>query len=204
VKEGDSIAESQVLAELRRVEIEEEFEASKKAYTAAKNKHTLMDEALRNAMKNGASGEEITQLKQNRIDAQAAMDSALEKVTAMRARIDVTVLQAPIKGIVQSVLVSVYEQVEAIEAESDGKVSRIENGGLTVEDAGGASKDYAINDDMLLKVKSGDAIAKGDIIASQIAFVINPADHFYLFNKSLAIFSFIAFWFFLGIHILTR
>jgi multidrug resistance efflux pump len=33
---------------------------------------------------------------------------------------------------------------------------------------------------------------------------IDPKDHFYLFNKSLAIFSFIAFWVFLGIHILAH
>jgi multidrug resistance efflux pump len=35
-------------------------------------------------------------------------------------------------------------------------------------------------------------------------FLINPDDHFYLFNKSLAIFSFILFWVFLAIHILGR
>jgi multidrug resistance efflux pump len=33
---------------------------------------------------------------------------------------------------------------------------------------------------------------------------IDPKDHFYLFNKSLAIFSFFAFWIFLAIHILAR
>ena len=33
---------------------------------------------------------------------------------------------------------------------------------------------------------------------------LDPKDHFYLFNKSLAIFSFLAFWVFLAIHILAR
>lgn len=42
-------------------------------------------------------------------------------------------------------------------------------------------------------VKAGDAVV-----------VIDPKDHFYLFNKSLAIFSFFAFWVFLAIHILAR
>ena len=42
-------------------------------------------------------------------------------------------------------------------------------------------------------VKAGDEVA-----------VIHPDDHFYLFNKSLAIISFIAFWVFMGIHILAR
>ncbi len=40
--------------------------------------------------------------------------------------------------------------------------------------------------------------------AGQAAFVIDPQDHFYLFNKSLAIFSFLAFWVFLGLHFFTQ
>lgn len=152
VAEGDSIVESQILADLRRVEIEEEFEASKKAYSAAKDKHTSTDEALRNAVKNSASSEEIAALKQDRIDAQAAMDSTLEQVADMRASVDATELHAPSKGIVQDLLVSVH-----------------------------------------------DPVAAGDTV-----MVIDPADHFYLFNKSLAILSFFAFWIFLGIHILSH
>ncbi len=152
VAEGDSIAESQILAELRRVEIEEGFESSKKAYSAAKGSYTLADEALRNAVKNGASSEVIAEFKQSRIDAQATMDSALEQVTSMRAGIDAAELHAPDKGVVKDILVAVHDQVAA---------------GETV-------------------------------------MVIDPADHFYLFNKSLAILSFIAFWLFLGIHVLTH
>lgn len=38
----------------------------------------------------------------------------------------------------------------------------------------------------------------------ETAIIIDPTDHFYLFNKSLAIFSFFAFWIFLAIHILAR
>jgi multidrug resistance efflux pump len=40
--------------------------------------------------------------------------------------------------------------------------------------------------------------------AGETVIVIDPKDHFYLFNKSLSIFSFIAFWVFLAIHILGR
>jgi multidrug resistance efflux pump len=40
--------------------------------------------------------------------------------------------------------------------------------------------------------------------AGETAIIIDPKDHFYLFNKSLAIFSFFAFWVFLAIHILAR
>ena len=35
-------------------------------------------------------------------------------------------------------------------------------------------------------------------------FLIDPQDHFYLFNKSLAIFSFVLFWVFLAVHVLAR
>ena len=40
--------------------------------------------------------------------------------------------------------------------------------------------------------------------AGETVIMINPKDHFYLFNKSLAILSFFAFWVFLAIHILAR
>lgn len=40
--------------------------------------------------------------------------------------------------------------------------------------------------------------------AGQPVLVIEPNKGFYLFNKSLAIFSFIAFWVFLLVHIMTR
>ncbi len=40
--------------------------------------------------------------------------------------------------------------------------------------------------------------------AEQVAIVIDPKDHFYLFNKSLTVLSFILFWTFLALHILAR
>lgn len=152
VAEGDDIIEEKLLADLRRVEMEQEFENSKTAYSAAKDEYARADEALRTAVKNSASSEEIAGLQQSRVDAEAAMDSALEKVTDMRASIDATELHAPTKGVVKEILVSVHDQV----------------------------------------------------VAGETVMVIDPADHFYLFNKSLAIFSFIAFWLFLGIHVITH
>lgn len=151
VKEGDTVTEQTILAELRRVEIDAEFESSKQAYSTAKDQHALADEALRTAVKSGAASEEIAELKQRRIDAQTAMDTALEQVSLMRERMNATEMVSPDKGVVKEVLFSVHDQVQA---------------GETV-------------------------------------IVLDPSDHFYLFNKSLAIISFIAFWFFLGIHILT-
>jgi len=49
-----------------------------------------------------------------------------------------------------------------------------------------------------LRIAVYDQVGEGETV-----MVIDPKDHFYLFNKSLAIFSFIAFWVFLGIHILA-
>ena len=43
----------------------------------------------------------------------------------------------------------------------------------------------------------------GRIEAGETAMVIDPKDHFYLFNKSLAIFSLIAFGVFLSLHLLA-
>ena len=49
-----------------------------------------------------------------------------------------------------------------------------------------------------LKVKKYDKVEKG-----QEVIIINPKDHFYLFNKSLAIVSFLGFIVFLTIHLLA-
>lgn len=152
VQTGDSIGETQLLAELRQVKMQNDFDVAKKAYTTAKGQYALADEALRNAVKNDVPTEEVAELKQVRIDAEALMGSSLEDVTAMRARLDSSELRAPSKGVVKDVLVMTHGQVEA----------------------------------------------------GQTVILIDPKDHFYLFNKSLAIFSFIAFWVFLGIHILAQ
>lgn len=50
-----------------------------------------------------------------------------------------------------------------------------------------------------VRVSNYDVVKAGDPVV-----VINPEDHFYRFNKSLAIFSFVAFWIFLIIHIFAH
>lgn len=49
-----------------------------------------------------------------------------------------------------------------------------------------------------LRVKEYDPVEAG-----QVVIVLDPQDHFYLFNKSLAVLSFFAFWGFLVIHLLA-
>ena len=51
------------------------------------------------------------------------------------------------------------------------------------------------------KVKEVRASFHRPIEKGEVAFIVDPEDHFYLFNKSLAIFSFLAFWTFLAFHL---
>ncbi|MCK4564125.1 MAG: hypothetical protein KAU94_05590 [Verrucomicrobia bacterium] len=148
---GDSIGEGQLLAELRSTKMEVDFEAAKKKYTAAKNKYALTQEALGNAVNNGATDDEIAEIKDSVVRTKAAMDASLKRVGEIRVALDSTGLLTPTKGEIMEVLVSPHSHIEA----------------------------------------------------GETAMVIDPKDHFYLFNKSLAIFSFIAFWVFLSLHLLA-
>jgi multidrug resistance efflux pump len=152
VSEGDSVGETQILAKLRDVEIEEKFEDVQEVYLSARDAYAAADEALRKAVKSDVAGDGMEELKQRRMEAKTTMDSALQQVNELRAKLDAASLSSPGSGVVQDVRVMVHDHVEA-----------------------------------------------GDVI-----MVIDPQDHFYTFNKSLAILSFIAFWIFLGIHILTN
>ena len=152
VETGDSIGEGQLLAELGRSKLTMEFDVSKKEYTAAKNKHTLMQAALENAIKNGASNEGISELEERVVQTKLVMEEALAKVGGIRASMDASELRAPTKGQIKEILTVTHSRV----------------------------------------------------VAGENVLIIDPKDHFYLFNKSLAIFSFIAFWVFLGLHILAH
>lgn len=152
VEKGSSLAEEQVLAELRRVRIQEESDVAKKVFTEAKSAHVQADADLQEAVTNGESSERIAELKQSRVESQSMMDSTLEQVTQLREKLDLTELRSPTKGSVMDVFILPHSQVDA----------------------------------------------------GEVVILIDPKDHFYLFNKSLAIFSFIVFWVFLGIHILAQ
>lgn len=148
----DSIGKGHLLAELRITKMEVEFLSAKKEYTEAKAKHELIQEALRNAEKSGATSLEISEIKSAEAQSKSVAKAALKTVGGIRARIDSSELFSPTKGQITEVRVVSYTPVDA----------------------------------------------------GQTVVVINPQDHFYLFNKSLAIFSFIAFWVFLGLHFLTQ
>jgi multidrug resistance efflux pump len=152
IKEGDSIGEGQLLAELGRSKMTMEFDVAKKNYTTTKNKLTLMQTALQNAEKNGASDEGIAELRGAVDLAKLAKDEALALVGQIRASMEASEFRSPSKGVIKQILAPLHTPVEA-----------------------------------------GESV-----------IIIDPKDHFYLFNKSLAIFSFIAFWVFLGLHILAH
>ena len=53
-------------------------------------------------------------------------------------------------------------------------------------------------------VKELLVMTHSQVEAGEVVLLIDPKDHFYLFNKSLAIFSFIAVWIFLGLYVLAH
>ena len=152
IEEGDTIGEGQLLAELGRSKLKMEFDLAKKEYTERKNKSTLLQKALANAVRNGASDEGIAELEEGVVQANLAMDEALAQVGSIRSAMDASELRAPTKGEIKQILAKTH----------------------------------------------------GQVAAGENVLIIDPKDHFYLFNKSLAIFSFIAFWVFLGLHILAH
>ncbi len=152
VKKGDPVVEEQILAELRRVRMQEQSAAVKKAYSEVKTAHARADESLQTAVTSNAGSERIAELKQTRIETQRTLDSALEQVNLLRKKLDQTTLRSPSNGNVTDVYI----------------------------------------------------LPHSPITAGETVIMIDPKDHFYLFNKSLAIFSFIAFWVFLGIHVLAQ
>lgn len=149
---GDSVGEGRLLAELRRTQIEVDFEATKKEYTATKSKHVLVQQSLSDAEHAGMADDGLTEIKDSVAQAKTAMVAVLKKLGEIRATMNSTKLLSPTKGEITKVFISSHSQIEA------GKT----------------------------------------------ALAIDPKDHFYLFNKSLAILSFIAFWVFLALHILIH
>ncbi|WP_372807571.1 hypothetical protein [Pontiella sp.] len=149
---GDSVSEKTLLASLRRDHIEADFEKAKNDYTSAKNQHSRMELAYKNAVNNGATDAGVAERKESVARTKASMDEALARVTELRKAMDLTELLSPSKGKVKEIMVQAHSMVEVGEP----------------------------------------------------ALLLDPKDHFYLFNKSLSIFSFFAFWIFLAIHILAR
>ena len=81
----------------------------------------------------------------------------------------------------------------------------------------GMDKNLAEVDDLRARLDASElkSPSKGEVMevriaphtmveAGETAILIDPKDHFYLFNKSLTVLSFILFWVFLSIHILAR
>lgn len=152
VSVGDTVGEEQVLAQLRSDKVAADYEKAKVDYTEKKKKYVMMDQARKNAEKNGISEAGYNDIITSIEKSQAEMDEALKLVTELKAQIDSGELKSTTKGKVKEIMVDTH----------------------TV-------------------VKAGDP-----------SIIIDPKDHFYLFNKSLAIFSFFAFWTFLAIHIFAR
>ncbi|MEE9368948.1 MAG: hypothetical protein V3V05_08785 [Pontiella sp.] len=149
---GDTVSEKQMLAKLRTDRMSVEYDDAKHKYTEAKKKFAMMDLALKNATKNGASDEGLAEIQKRQEVAKTAMVESLAIVTKLRTSIDASELLSPRKGMIKEIKIGTHSMIDA-----------------------------------------GETVIK-----------LDPKDHFYLFNKSLAIFSFLAFWVFLAIHVLAH
>ncbi|QBG46476.1 efflux RND transporter periplasmic adaptor subunit [Verrucomicrobia bacterium S94] len=205
VEVGDSVGEGQVIARLRSDRIAEEYEKAKKEFTEKRKKHQMMELARKNAEKNGVSDQGYADIVKSEEEALAAREKAHARVTELKNKIDSAVLLSPTKGKVVEIRVGAHTMVDRVPAEFDGTVALDkESRKITVTGADGQLQEFTAGDTQVFKVHDGDEVAAGDVLAADAAVLIDPKDHFYLFNKSLAIFSFFAFWTFLAIHILGR
>ncbi|MDZ8120068.1 hypothetical protein [Pontiella agarivorans] len=205
VEVGDSVAEDQVIARLRSDRIAAEYEKAKIDFTEKRKKHQMMELARKNAEKNGVSEQGYADILKSEEQARVAREEAHATVNALKEKIDSSVLLSPTKGKVMEIRVGTHTMVDSVPAEFGGTVAvDKEARKITVSGANGQLQEWVAADAQVLKVHDGDTVEQGDVLAADPAILINPKDHFYLFNKSLAIFSFFAFWTFLAIHILGR
>lgn len=101
------------------------------------------------------------------------------------------------KGTTGEDLAEIKTRVETAHAEMDNALKLVTELKASIDDA----ELIATSKGTIKEVKIGP---HSMVDVDEVVMVIDPKDHFYLFNKSLAIFSFIAFWAFLAIHILAR
>ena len=152
VSEGDFVGEDAVLAELNVASITEAFEAQKKEYSAQKKEFRLMQKALENSARNGASESSIQEMEQRHRVLADQLNELQGEINSLHETMDDFELTAPKKGTIKT-------------------LNKVDN----------------------MFVQAGETV-----------MVLEPSDSFYLFNKSLAIFSFFAFWIFLGLHIVAH
>lgn len=205
VEVGDSVGEDQVIARLRSDRIAAEYEKAKTDFTEKRKKHQMMELARKNAEKNGVSDQGYADIVKSEEEARSAREAAHKRVNALKEKIDSAVLLSPTKGKVMEIRVGTHSMVDCIPAEFSGTVAVEKDARkITLTGADGRLQEFVADDGQVFKVHTGDEVVEGDVLAADAAVLIDPKDHFYLFNKSLAIFSFFAFWTFLAIHILAR
>ncbi|MBN2163611.1 MAG: hypothetical protein JXR25_14825 [Pontiellaceae bacterium] len=199
VAADDTVGEKAVLAKLRTDRLTAEFDDGVKEYGVAKDEY----EALRKQLKNIGTGD-ATAIKAQLTAAKEHMDRTHEKLQEMRAILDAAELLSPSKGRILEVMIGPHTLVDVLKSRATGTVTAISDLGITVKDSKGNETVHELSEEMVPVVDVKVSVAEGDVIAGQAAFVIDPKDHFYTFNKSLTILSFILFTVFLGIHILAR
>ena len=154
-------------------------------------------------------------------EAEAALKAAAEredsdlnaKVAAMqqaRADLDACTLEntdivrstthgdEPLKGKVLRVLVRPAEKVEVLRADAAGTVVKVREGELVLvsaspdaADGEAGERSISLESGWTPLVKENDEIAAGNVLAGQTIMMVQPEDTFYMFNKTLAVLTFI-------------
>ena len=127
-------------------------------------------------------------------------DDAKDQYTETKkkfAMMDLALKNATTNGASDEGLADIQKRQEVARAAMDESLAKV----TELRTAMDAAELLSPSKGMIKEVKVGthSMVKAGDMVIK-----IDPKDHFYLFNKSLAIFSFLAFWVFLAIHILAR
>ena len=192
VAEGDSVGEGAPLAKLRTEKAQTRFDQAVDEYASAKAEY----ETLR---KQGTA-----ESKADLVVVKEKMDAVHEELEMLRVFLDSAELQSSGKGHILEVKVIPHTMVDVTKCDAAGSVTDISDAGITLVGEDGKESVYALSDKMMPLVEVGDSLASGDTLAGEIAFVLDPKDHFYSFNKSLTVVSAVLFLAFMGIHIFAR
>lgn len=204
VNVGDDVVEEQVLAELRSDRATVEYEKAMQAYADSKTEKARLQQELKELTASGASAEKKAEVQSLLGALQESMDELYQQVEELRMELDAAELKAPSKGRIMKINVTPHAMIEVIETDVAGEVTEIDGQQVVVRAMNGEAMTYSFPTNMQALVEYGASVQAGQAVAGETAIVIDPRDHFYLFNKSLTLLSFILFWVFLIIHILGR
>ncbi len=143
-------------------------------------------------------GQLLVELQQSKM--QVDFDAAKKKYATEKEEIillDFTLRNAKANHISDAEITTLEQRQVVAESEMDHTLEEVNVMRERMNSSGLYSPSKGVVKELLASTYS-------QIEQGQGVVMIDPKDHFYLFNKSLAILSFFAFWIFLGLHILSN